>query len=293
MATYEGTTDDLLRRFGSRVRDYDLTSSTDGERISRSRAMAMINRAQTDIHRRVRRSGNLELLAREVTLTQDSSDTSIWYLPTRCVNLFRVRDSDTTLYSAVNDPWDMDEPGYVRQNRTGVIGSQIQFRNIFPNTAVYALCIEEPSAMVSGANSTTTTTSLTMPTSGLTGTARNTADYYANVELAITSGNNAGDIQTISASTIALACTVASWTTATPAAGTDTFSTLCSLPRELWDAVCAAAAFDNLATDKEIIEFAKEMREARDETFELGLLDLLRFSADQVKEPRQTIDYIR
>jgi hypothetical protein len=291
MAVYEGTTDDMLRRFGERARDYTLASGTDGDRISQTRAMAMINKASFTVHRKVRRSGNVYCLTREATLTQDSSDTTVYYLPSRAIGIFHVRDSDTTYYEEVNDPWDKDEPGYLIQKRLESTGKQLKLQELSPTGSVYARVLEEPVRQISGANSTTTSTTLTVGTT--IGTARNNADYFANSEICITSGNDAGDIQTISSSTIGLVLTVSGWTTATPAAGTDTYSIMNSLPRELWDAVCAEAAYDNLATDKEIIEFAEEMRRERDETFMLGLLDLIRASASHVKEPRQTITWIR
>lgn len=293
MATYEGTVDYFLREHGSRCMDFDLNEGSDGERLTRARSIELINLAQKTVHRRIRRSVNAECLTRRATLTQDSSDTTIWYMPLRAIGVgLSIEDSNTTIYNLVATPLEVERPGVYLQNRAGTVGKQLFFKDVTPDTTVYVKVIEEPVLMSSGTNAATSATSITLATTPGVGRNINDNDYYANSEVRITSGNDTGDLKTITSST-ALLCQVASWTTATPATTTDTYSIQCSLPREAWDAVSAEAARLQLRTDKELIDLADEIIAEAERTVTEAILEIARPYAGMVKEPRQTVFWIR
>ena len=292
MATYEGTVDYFLRDFGSRVRDFSLSEAADGDRVSRSRAIEMINLAQKVIHRRLVTEVNSEVMTRSATCTQNSSDSAIWYLPARTVHIMTIRDSNTTHYRMIPTPLDPDQPGVYLQNRPNTIGKQLFFKDVTPSSSVIARVVEDPVLLSSGTNAATSDTSITLATTPGVGRDISDTNIFQGAEIRITGGNDAGDIQTINSSA-GLVCQVTSWTTETPETTTDTYSLQCSLPREAWPAISAEAARLNMATDKEIIEFKPEIDAEAAETYQNAALALLRYTADMVKEPRRTIDWIR
>jgi len=290
MATYEGTVDYFLRDIGGRIRDWNLNEGTDG-RNSRARVMEIFNLSQRTLFRRARAQIDVECLTRKATLTQSSSDTTLWYLPARTIGIQAIEDADEVGYGCVPSRIYTEQPGVYIQNRTDALGKQLYFRDVTPSSTVYAWVLEDPVIVSSGTNAATSSTSITLNAT-CQGRVIYDADYYANAPVRITSGADAGEIRTISASTTGLVCTVTAWTT-TPTTTTDTYSLVSTLPRELWSVVCAEAACLMAATDKEIIDFLPHLKQEAAESWIDAMIALSRPTAGTVREPRQTITWIQ
>ena len=286
---YQQTVSDYLARVGEQMDDFNLSTSSDGDKIGRTRAIGLINSARRAILLELLAHGIAETLVHEVVeLTVDSSNSDVYALPPRYMRLVSL----ATRRTATDD----DDPQHVMFSsmRTADKGFVVEGRSIRwfnrepPTVTQYAYVVNEPVAMHFGTAQDGGASTITLAGTATIGRVYENEDYYNGAEITIESGIGAGQIRVITdyVGSTKVATVGVAWDTEPDS--TSVYSIMDSLPIAAIHAVILRACLNLLRVDETFAPEAKAMFNGEYQKEYNSLLMLLKVPASSVVDgPRR------
>ena len=279
-AVIQLTVDDYLTRFGEAVDDTDLTGTSDGDRISRARALGQINIARRSIQRELLAAGIVESrFSERIEITADSTDADMFALPKRRYRLIGIFNGDDKEYPSCYSRHRNNQAGYL------VEGETIRwFIMDPPSVTIYAVIIRAPAVLSLGTAAAGSTTSITLATAPTVGRNIQEDDYYNGCKIAILSGTGLLQTSTITDYTSALVATSA-WTVAP---STDSvYSIMENMPACIVDAVVLRAAHNLTRFDAEFDHVINRLYGEAVHAYNSCLMELQTPSSESAEQPRR------
>lgn len=276
----ELTVDDYLTRFGEVIDDLTLTGDVDGQRISRSSALAQINLSRRGLHREFLRAGIVESrFSEKVEISADSSDADKYALPSRMYRLLGIVDADDKVYHPVRSRHRNQDMGYLHEQRS------IRWFNMEPPGAtLYAVVIREPVTLSTGTAQTGSATSITFAATPTVGRNIQTDDHYNGVRIAILSGT--GPLQTSTITDFVGSTLVATSAWDVDPGADSVYSLMEDMPRCVMDAVVLRAVSNFTRFDREYEDVFPRLWGEYKEAFSSALMELVKPTSSSADGPR-------